>query len=172
VLALEAANKLDGKVKGLFMHEPPFIVDDSHPPMPADMTEQINTLLAANRRSEAVKRIFRKGMGLPAPFVTMMRLMPGWKDMVEIAHTIPYDLAVLEGTQTGKSLPTDRWASLQAPTLVMVGSKSEQFFHTGAKAVVDLLPGAEYRVLEGGDHGAPMMAPKNLAAEVLAFFAS
>lgn len=173
VLALEAANKLGSKVCGLFMHEPPFIVDDSQPPMPADMTEQIDALIAANRRSDAVKLIFHKGMGIPAVFVTLMRLlMPGWKKMVEIAHTIPYELAVLEGTQTGKPLPSDRWTSVRVPTMVMVGSKSERFFHTGAQAIANLLPHAEYRVLEGGDHGAPMMNPKGIAAEVSEFFAS
>jgi len=173
VLALEAANKLNGKVKGLFMHEPPFIVDDSQPPMPADMTEQISALVAANRRGDAVKLIFHKGMGIPAVFVTLMRLlMPGWKKMVGIAHTIPYDLAVLEGTQNGKPLPADRWTSVGVPTMVMVGSKSATFFHTGAQAIADLLPNAEYRVLEGGDHGTPMMSPKNLAPEVAGFFVS
>jgi pimeloyl-ACP methyl ester carboxylesterase len=36
-LALEGASKLDGKVKRLFLYEPPFIVDNSRPPMPDDL---------------------------------------------------------------------------------------------------------------------------------------
>src|SRR5512135_3840815 len=35
-LALEAATGLGSKVKALFMYEPPFIVDDSRPPLPED----------------------------------------------------------------------------------------------------------------------------------------
>jgi hypothetical protein len=89
-----------------------------------------------------------------------------------MAHTLPYDLAVLEGTQAGKPLPTSRWASARARTLVMVGSRSEAFFHTGARALAGLLADAQYRALEGRDHSAVVMAPKALAAEIAGFFLS
>ncbi|HEY6410925.1 MAG TPA: alpha/beta hydrolase, partial [Ktedonobacteraceae bacterium] len=107
----------------------------------------------------------------PAMFVTMMRiLMPGWSKMADIAHTIPYDLAVLAGTQLGKPLPTRRWASARAPTLVMVGGKSEAFFHAGARALVGLLLNAQYRSLEGRDHAAVLMAPKDIVAALMDSF--
>jgi pimeloyl-ACP methyl ester carboxylesterase len=171
VLALEAASKLGNRVKGLFLYEPPFIVDNSRPPMPEDLAEQVNKLVVANRSNDAVKLFFHQGMGIPTVFVTMMRvLMPGWSKMTGMAHTIPYDLAVLAGTQTGKPLPATRWASDQAPTLVMVGSKSEAFFHSSAKELVGMLPNAQYRVLEGGSHAAVMLTPKDLAAAVDGFF--
>jgi pimeloyl-ACP methyl ester carboxylesterase len=110
-------------------------------------------------------------MGIPSGIVTMMRwLMPGWSKMADIAHTIPYDLAVLAGTQSGNALPTKRWASAKAPTLVMVGSKSEAFFHTGAKALAELLSNTQYRSLAGRGHSAVMMAPKDIATAVCAFF--
>ena len=41
VLALEAANKISSKIKKQILYEPPFIVDDSRPPMPADFVEQV-----------------------------------------------------------------------------------------------------------------------------------
>ena len=173
VLALEAASRLGTKVKGLFMYEPPFIVDDSRPPMAEDLAEQIDTLVAKGRRNDAVKLFFAKGMGLPDMVVTLMRwLMPGWSGMARIAHTLRYDLAVLAGTQAGKPLPAKRWAKAQAPTLVMVGGKSEPFFHSGAKALAALLPHAQYRSLEGRDHSAILMAPKAIAAAVTEFFRS
>jgi pimeloyl-ACP methyl ester carboxylesterase len=173
VLALEATDKLGNKVKGLSMYEPPFIIDDSHPPMPDEFSVQIEQLVAAGRGSDAVRLFFTRGMGIPSGFVTMMRLlMPGWSKMVGMAHTIPYDLAVLAGTQTGKPLPARRWASVQAPTLVMVGGRSEAFFHTGAKALVASLPHARYRVLEGRDHSAILMASQDIAAAVDEFFLS
>ena len=90
--------------------------------------------------------------------------------MAGMAHTAPYDLAVLAGTQTGKPLPGARWGSAKAPTLVMVGSRSEPFFHAGAKAVAALLPHAQYRALEGRDHSAVLMAPKDISAAVSEFF--
>ncbi len=171
VLALEAANKLSSKVKQLFMYEPPFIIDDSRPPMPDDFINEVSALVSANRRNDAVRLFFTKAMGIPGFAVTLMRiLMPGWSKMAGVAHTIPYDLTLLAGTQTGNALPSSRWAGTIAPTMVMVGSKSEAFFHNGAKALIGLLPNAQYRSLEGRDHSAVVMASKAIADEVEQFF--
>jgi pimeloyl-ACP methyl ester carboxylesterase len=171
VLALEAASKLGTRIKKLFMYEPPFIIDDSHPPMPDDLVKQITGFNSAGRQEAAVRLFFTKGMGIPAFGVTMMRLlMPGWSKMSSMAHTLPYDLTVLAGTQTGKPLPVERWAATTAPTLVMVGSRSEVFFHNGAKALTNILPDAQYRTLEGQDHSAVLMASKILAKVVEVFF--
>ncbi len=87
-----------------------------------------------------------------------------------MAHTVPYDLALLKELQSGKPLPKERWASNTTPTLVMAGSRSEAFFHSGAKALAGILPHAEYRVLEGGNHGSVLLGPKTLAAAVEQFF--
>lgn len=171
VLALDAANKLVPKVKGLIMYEPPFIIDDSRPPMPDDFADQVTKLISANRHSDAVKLFFNKGMGIPAVFVTLMRwFMRDWSNMVEIAHTIPYDLAVLAGTQSGKPLPVKRWASITAPTLVLTGGKSEAFFHKGAQALADILPNAQHRILKDQHHGSVVMAPNVIASELVEFF--
>jgi len=171
VLALEAASRLGDRVDGLFMYEPPFIIDDSHPAMPENFAAQIEKLVAEDRRSDAVKLFFHKGMGIPGFIVTLMRLlMPGWSKMASVAHTIPYDLAVLAGTQDGRPLPSMRWKSALARTLVMVGGKSPAFFHSGAKALVELLPNAKYQSLPGRSHGAVMMQPKEVAFAVSDFF--
>jgi hypothetical protein len=52
----------------------------------------------------------------------------------------------------------------------MVGSRSEAFFHEGAKALVGILPIAQYRSLDGGNHGAVLVAPKAMSAAVDDFF--
>ena len=171
VLALDAANKLVSKVRGLIMYEPPFIIDGSRSPMPDEFANQVTKLVAADRRSDAVKLFFNKGMGIPAVFVTLMRLfMRDWSKMVEMAHTIPYDLAILAGTQSGKPLPVKRWASITAPTLVLTGGKSEAFFHKGAQALADILPNTQHRILKDQHHGSVVMAPKVIASELVEFF--
>ena len=170
VLALEAASQLNGKVKKLFMYEPPFIVDGSRFPMPDDFGNQVTELVSAGRRNGAVKFFFSKGMGIPNFAVTLMRLMPGWSKMAGMAHTLPYDLKILAGTQSGKPLPANRWASTTAPALVMVGSRSEAFFHQGAKALVGILPHAQYRPLDGGNHGSVLLSPASIAAAAGDFF--
>jgi pimeloyl-ACP methyl ester carboxylesterase len=173
VLALDAARKLEPKVKRLFLYEPPFIVDNSHPPLPDDLATNIEHLAAAGHRNDAVRMFFTKGMGIPGPAVTIMRyVMPGWSNMTDMAHTVPYDLAILSGTQSGKPLPATRWADLTAPTLVAVGSRSEAFFHHGAQALVRSLPHARYLSLQGRDHSAVLFAPQALAAAMTPFFSS
>ena len=171
VLALDAASRLGGKIRKLFLYEPPFIVDDSRPPLAPDLAERITELVSAGRRNEAVTLFFGKGMGIPNFAVTLMRLvMPGWSKMAGMAHTIPYDLAILAGTQAGQPLPAQRWSSATAPTLVMVGSRSEPFFHNGAKALAETLADARYGCLEGRDHSVVLLASQAMATEVTKFF--
>jgi len=101
----------------------------------------------------------------------MMRLlMPGWSKMAGMALTLPYDLTILAGTQAGKPLPAKRWVSATVPTLVVVGSRSEAFFHSGAKDLAGILPDAQYSSLPGGSHGALLITPKALATAVEQFF--
>jgi len=173
VLALEAASGLGGKVNKLFMYEPPFIIDGSRPPMPDNFGNQITELVSEGQRSDAVRLFFTKGMGIPPFAVTMMRLlMPGWSKMAGMAHTLHYDLAILAGTQEGKPLPVRRWAATTAPTLVVVGGESEAFFHSGAKALTETLPLAQYRSLEGRNHAAVLMAPQAIPDAAEQFFLS
>jgi pimeloyl-ACP methyl ester carboxylesterase len=173
VLALDAANRLDTKLAKVFLYEPPFIVDNSRPPLSESVLSEVNAALAANKRDEAVTLFFVDGMGIPKPGVLLMRLlMPAWADMVRLAHTVPYDLMILTGTQAGKPLSRNRWPHATAPTMVAVGTKSEPFFHSGAKGLVGLLPGVRYKSLDGLDHSAVLMAPQALATAVRQFFAA
>lgn len=169
-LALEAAAKLGGKVKKLAMYEPPFIVDDSRPSIGKDAIMQIKDLVAAGKNGAAVKYFYNQVMGIPAVGVFFMQFMPGWGKGKAMAHTMVYDLTILEGTQDGKPLPASRWASAKMQTLVMAGSKSEKFFHTGAKAVADALPNASYRSMKDMHHGSVVMGSKPLAAAMKDFF--
>src|ERR1700730_19273356 len=108
VLALEAATRLNG-IKKLALYEAPFIVDNSRPTTERDWV-RIAGAVAANRRSEAIK-LFLKLVGVPAFFIAVMPLMPIWSKLKAIAHTLPYDGAIVGDNQRGKPLPAGRWAS-------------------------------------------------------------
>jgi hypothetical protein len=48
----------------------------------------------------------RNAMGIPAPFVALIRLTPRWKEVKATAHTLPYDWAVLGNhTMYGRRRP-------------------------------------------------------------------
>ena len=181
ILALEAVRILPNMVKKLALFEPPFITDDSRPPLPHDYVEQLNAAIAAGRPGDAVEIFMTKALLIPAEFVAMMRNAPmdqtfggeagarppEWADMEKVAHTLAYDGMIVKDFLAGKPLPTKRWASFSAPTLVIVGGNSELFFHNGAKALVDDMPNAQRRILEGQDHA---VSPAALAPILIEFF--
>ena len=171
VLALDAANQLAGKVRRLALYEPPFIIDASRPPLGDDFAEQTSALVAAGHRSEAVKQ-FMRAIGVPGLGVAIMRFLPGWSAACAMAHTLPYDLAIVRGTQAGAPLPADRWNRVTAPTLVLTGEKSEAHFHAGARSLSEVLANAHHRVLKGQHHGSVAMGSKGVAEALVEFLAA
>jgi pimeloyl-ACP methyl ester carboxylesterase len=169
VLALEAATRLAGKVPRLVLFEPPFVVDDSRPPVPADFVARVRTLVADGRRGEAVELFLRDAVGLPGEYLPGMKGAPMWKGLEALAHTLAYDGEVMGGTQAGKPLPLERWAGLRAPTLVVVGGASDPWIASSAAALADGLAHAELRTLEGLDHSAASSAPDKLAPVLSGF---
>jgi pimeloyl-ACP methyl ester carboxylesterase len=153
VLALEAARLLKDKIKKLAMYEPPFIIDDSRPPIPQDYVPHLNKLIAEGRRSEAVEYFMTDAMLVPAEMVAQMRSTPMWQQIEAVAQTIPYDGTIMGDTMSGNPATLKKWASVTVPTLVMVGGASPAFFNNSAQALVDILPNAKSRILAGQDHG-------------------
>lgn len=151
------------------MYEPPFVVEEGDFGPPRDFARHIDALLAGDRRGEAVKHFMPKAQGMPAFMVAMMRLMPGvWSGLKAMAHTLPYDIAVMGDSQQGKPLKAEEW-STPSPALVLTGGKSPAGFHSAARAIAEALPIAEHRTLPGLNHGAVMMAPAKLAPSIVEF---
>ncbi|MET3423422.1 pimeloyl-ACP methyl ester carboxylesterase [Actinoplanes tereljensis] len=150
VLAADAANRLPGLTR-LALYEPPFIVDGSREPREATFTGDTEALIARGDRSGAVKK-FMVHVGVPKFFVHLMPLMPAWKKLLGVAHTLPYDLRILGETGRGVPLDAGRWSAVGAPALVMDGGKSPRYMRHGAKAFSEALPAAEYRTLPGQTH--------------------
>ena len=169
VLCLDAATALGDSVRSLYLFEPPFIVNDSRPPMPTDHIEHLESLVATGDRSAAVEYFMTKALLLPAEFVAGMKADPSWVSMERYAHTYAYDGRICAGTQEGKPLPRDRWQT-EAPVLVAIGGNSERHFHDGARALADLLPHVSVETLPGQDHGALWMAPNEVVASARRFF--
>lgn len=181
VLALEVASRIPDKIKKLVLYEPPFIIDDSRPPVPEDYVEQLNEAIAGDRPGDAVETFMTKAIRMPAELVAQMRsaptsegpgddtamTQPEWAEMEKLAHTLAYDGMVMGDTMLGKPLPAERWASVTSPTLVLTGGNSETFFHTGAKALVGSLANAKHHILEGQDHA---VSPAALAPVLVEFF--
>lgn len=164
-LALEAASR-GVPMRKLALYEAPFFVDDSRPALPDDFVPTMNAALAAGRRADAVK-MFMKLVGVPGVFIMMMRLMPAWPKLTAVAHTLPYDLAIVGPYQKGRPLPATRWTGATLPTLVMDGGKSPVWMRNATRSLAAVVPNATYRTLEGQTH---MVKPKALAPPLVEFF--
>ena len=169
VLCLDAATALGDSVRSLYLFEPPFIVNDGRPPMPADYVEHVESLVASGDRSAAVEYFMTEGLLIPAEFVAGMKADPSWASMERYAHTYAYDGRICAGTQDGKPLPRDRWRT-EAPVLVAIGENSEPYFSDGARDLADVLPQVTVETLPGQDHAALWMAPEAVVASARRFF--
>ncbi len=167
-LALDAASALGDKVSGLYLYEPPFIVDGSRPPVPADSVEHLEALVAAGKRSEASEYFMTEVVGVPAEYLPMMKEDPSWAEMAAYAHTYAYELRIWRGLQDGTPLPTDRW-TIDAPIAVAVGGNGEAFMRTGAEALAAILPNVTVLTLADHDHGAFWAAPEPVAEQARTF---
>jgi pimeloyl-ACP methyl ester carboxylesterase len=149
-LALRAAKRIRSIAK-LAVYEPPFIVDDTRPPMPDDYLPRLKALVAEGERGDAVK-MFMRFVGTPSIFTAVMPLTPVWGKLKAAAPTIPYDLAIMHDHQQGIPLTPADWAAIKLPTLVAVGGKSPDWMTNGTRALADALPDATYRTLPGQNH--------------------
>lgn len=172
VLALDAASALPEKIVGLIAYEPPVIVDDRRAPVPRDLAEHLEELIRDGRASDAVREFNRVALGASPFMIWAMRLMIGpWRSMVAMARTTVYDTRLCVGLQDGTPLRTDRWKELRTPSLLLVGSKSEPFMHSGTRELA-ALTGAGHETIDGAHHATPMMNPASLIPAVRSFLSA
>lgn len=171
-LALRAAGAGIG-VERAAVYEVPFMVKPTDKRPPSDYGERLNALVAKNDRSGAVKHFMRNAMGMPGPVVSVMRLMPAWRDMTASADTLPYDWAALGAhNMQGEPLRRDEWSSVTVPVLVAYGEKSPDNLKNGSRALAEILPNAELRALPGIGHRLKVAVLAPVLSEFLAGSAS
>jgi pimeloyl-ACP methyl ester carboxylesterase len=161
-LALEAAaTGLD--ITKLALWEPPYI-PDGMPRPPADTAETFTELVEAGRRGDAVEHFMSKVVGLPDEFVAQARSAPFWPQQEALAHTLAYDATIM-GDYV---LPVDRAASVKVSTIVMAGTASFPGMSETARALAEIIPDGELRLLDDQTHD---VAPHVMAAVLVEFFA-
>jgi pimeloyl-ACP methyl ester carboxylesterase len=157
-LALQAVAR-GVSLKGLVLYEPPFIEKDGHPAPFGVWKNRLDQFVAADDREGAVRFFMTDVYGAPKPFVAVMPLImrSAWKKNQSVAHTLPYDLTLMEDW----SILRDRSRSVTVPTLVIGGEKSPAPLKDAVATVARALPDARRLYLHGQDHmfSAPAVAP-------------
>lgn len=164
-LALEAAAS-GLNIRKLVVYEPPYRVNDGGQHAKAGHEAQLNKLIAAGKRGDAVKYFMRQMVSVPAIFVAMMQFMPGiWSKLKAVAHTLPYDAAVMGDW----SLPARRLATIATPTLALAGGKTQARLRDAVQAVAKVIPNVQHQILAGQTHN---VSPHVLAPVAVEFLGS
>lgn len=164
-LSAEAARQLRG-IRRLALYEAPYVVDNTHAPLPPTFIADTKALVAAERRGAAVGK-FMRYVGTPAIAVFVMSWLPLWKKLTAIAHTLPNDLEIIAPHHQSLPLPRHKWATITIPTLVMAGGKSPQWMRNAMRAWADVLPNSVHQTLPGQTH---MVKQDVLAPALVTFF--
>lgn len=160
-LALEAA-ATGVPMAGLYAYEPPYVREDPNDKTGADFREKLEAYRAHDQRDEAVS-YFMKTVGVPGFGVAIMKILPMWKVMRGVAHTLPYDAAVMDGF----NVPKKRLAAIKVRTIVANGAKTSPALKLGARAAADAVPKAQHRIVPKANHG---VKPKAMGPELAAVF--
>jgi pimeloyl-ACP methyl ester carboxylesterase len=154
-LALRAAErKLN--IPKLALYEPPYVFTRTNGALSPDHESKLKDILTTGDRGRAVNYFMTSMVGVPGFVAFIFRLMPVWKKLKAVAHTLPYDAAVM-GDFT---VPVARIHSIAVPALVAGGAKSPATLRNAVQGVADALSNPTVRFLEGQTH--------NVKAEVLA----
>jgi pimeloyl-ACP methyl ester carboxylesterase len=149
----------------LVTYEVPFAVPGPGKPTPETFAGQLRAAVEAGHRGRAVS-MFMSHVGTPAPARLAMRLLPLWRNLTAVAHTLPFDISAIAPHSMGAPLPPEDFAGVRVPTLIAWGSKSPAGMQDANRALAAVVPGAAHRVLDGQTH---MVKPAALAPIVADF---
>jgi alpha-beta hydrolase superfamily lysophospholipase len=172
-LALEAARRLPGTITQLALYEPPASLDAAGIRRFMDYRAQLDTLLAAGRRGDAVSLFMRLvGAGLagderaaPQDAGARLRQTPVWPLFEAVAPMLTYDAAAMGDS----AVPAEQAAAVTIPLLALVGGASPAWMQQAARAIADAGPAGRHGLLEGQTHE---VAAEALAPVLIEFFAA
>ena len=133
-LALDAAAR-ELPIERLALYEPPFIVDDTRPPITDADARQMRQHVDDREHGAAVAHFMRL-VGVPRMGVLMMRMLPMWPKLKAVAPTLParpghHRAATGRPAVVGQT----EWASVTAPTVVIAGGKSPAWMRNSNAAL-------------------------------------
>lgn len=151
-------------MRKLAVYEAPYVGITTEKGKPRDYQRDLKALLDSGDRGGAVNYFMVKMVGGPFFLPLMMGLMKSvFSKLKAVAHTLPYDTAVMNGFV----VPPSTLAKVSVPTLVMGGSKGKPNMKAAVAAVADAVPGSVRKELVGQTH---QVSPAVLVPELKSFF--
>ncbi|TFC18359.1 alpha/beta hydrolase [Cryobacterium algoritolerans] len=161
VLALEAT-AAGLPIAKVVAYEPPFTAEENGRTSLA-WADEVRAAADADDREKAAT-LFLLGIGAEPEGVAAMTRQQWWPGMLGVAHTLPYDLALV-----GDGLfHAVRLGKVAAPTLLIDGAESPSWAGTAVSVAARAIPGARRLTLDEQDHN---VDPAALAPALIGFFA-
>ena len=129
----------------LALYDPTFQIPGTSPESWTDLARQIDDLVSAGRRGEAVELFQTRAVGIPPEVVAQLRQAPFWPGLEAIAQTLAYESLIC-------ACPPELAGSVGTPTLVIHGDASPDPVQVAARALADGLPDARLLALPGQTH--------------------
>lgn len=165
--ALEAVRHTD-RVHRLVLYEPPIPIPPGTPMTPPSVLGRMDELITAGDAEGALLVFWREAVRLPEPEIIRSRADPSWPARIATAPLILREMRAVEGYVF---IP-ERFASLDIPTLLLLGSATAPHLRAATEALGATLPNARVRVLEGQGHLAMDTAPDLFLREVVQLLSS
>ena len=160
--SLEAA-LLTNNISRLILYEPPVPTDA--PLISRDVPERMETLIDKGELEDALVLFMREGPKMPEHELKTYRQLPMWPRRVQHAPTIPREIAI-DWTYTFNG---EKFADVQVPTMLLLGSDSPPPFHKGIALIDAALPTSQIVIMPGQQHIAMNIDPDLFVEEVLQF---
>jgi len=161
--SLEAALLCENLDK-LVLYEPPFPPGD-HELYRAGVETELDGLLEKGDREAALVLFLREIAQMAPAEIDGLRAAPNWPGRVQAAHTLARELKA----EMGFRFDATRFRHVHTPTLLLLGSESQDVIQDATEAVAKALPNSRIAVLAGPAHIADVTAPDMVVREILSF---
>jgi pimeloyl-ACP methyl ester carboxylesterase len=160
LVALEAA-LLGHPIDHLIVYEPSI---DDDPTFPG-VVERVSELVENGQKEGAAETLLVERSGVPLEALSAVRELPLWPIVLQGVEVLPREVKAI----IGYHFEPERFASLNVPTLVLLGEQSPDWRQEAMRTLDGALPNSELRILAGQGHLATHTAPELLADEILRF---
>ena len=132
---------------------------------PPGLPDRMQSLIDDGELELALEMFFREVVQMPDHELVQYRQLPVWKRRIELAPTIPRELAI----DRRYRFEATRFGDLRIPVRLLLGGDSPPLFQSAVDAVEAALPEVSVVILPGQQHIAMDTNPELFISEVLEF---
>jgi pimeloyl-ACP methyl ester carboxylesterase len=162
VCTVEASVLTDG-IDRLVLYEPP--IPTGVPMYPPGLPDRMQGLIDDGEPEAALELFFRDVVQMPDHEFVQYRSLPMWQSRIELAPTIPREVAI----DRVYTFDPTKFTDIATPTLLLLGGDSPPMFHRAIELVHGALENSTVTMLPGQQHIAMDTAPNLFVDEVLGF---